>query len=285
VTPFLLYHRRSRPTGQALGAALQMQHGLEVPLASATGRLGEVPLIRWGSRAYAYSEAAFSRVLNKAAAIECASNKYDSLALMESEGVRVPEWDTDPAALVERVGFPILGRRTHHARGTDVVLCLQRRDYERSRLRRDYYVQYVPTSREYRLHVVGDECIRVQGKYLDYPRDWQPHIRNYASGYRFRAPSRRLRPDRIEAAVAAVKALGLDFGAVDLIVGDDDQAYVLEVNTAPSCSPRTALMYCNAFTNMLGLENEILMEELSLLSPDQEEQDTEDEVPGEDVEE
>jgi len=48
------------------------------------------------------------------------------------------------------------------------------------------------------------------------------------------------------AAVSAVEALGLTFGAVDLIVGDDGHTYILEVNTAPACSPRTAREYVNA---------------------------------------
>lgn len=233
-------------------------------------------VVRWGSRAWLPADWGVERVLNTADAIERASNKLESLHLLREAGIPVPDFDTDPASLVERTGYPILGRRTQHARGTDVVLCLQRRDYVRRP--RDYYVSYVPTNREYRLHVAGGEVIRVQGKYLDVAEDYIPWIRNYTSGHRFRAPRRRLHNARLESAVGAVEALGLDFGAVDLIVADNGSHYVLEVNTSPSCSPITGAAYVNAFHRMLGLTTPINYDVLNLLAPEQEERDTEDEV-------
>lgn len=238
-------------------------------------------LIRWGARG-GTSDAAHERVLNPAIAIARASNKLESLTILADRGIPVPAWDTDPAALVELAGYPILGRRTQHARGTDIVLCLQRRDYVRRP--RDYYVAYIPTTREYRLHVAGGEVIRVQGKFLDVPEDYLPWLRNYKTGHRFRAPMRRLHNTRLNDAVGAVEALGLDFGAVDLIVADDGSHYVLEVNTSPSCSPLTGAAYVNAFARMLNLNTEAInFGALDLLNPESEERDSEDEA--EEVEE
>lgn len=272
---FFLYHRRSRPTGEVLARALNFEHGDSLLPYSG----GDV-LIRWGSRATGENAPhSFSGcTLNPARAIELASNKLESLEILRDAGIPVPDWDTDPQALVERSGFPILGRRIQHARATDVVLCLQRRDWRRQP--RDYYVAYVPTNREYRLHVAGGEVIRIQGKYLDVREDYLPWIRNYATGHRFRAPNRRLHNTRLESAVGAVSALGLDFGAVDLIVSDDGGHYVLEVNTSPSCSPLTGAAYVRKFCSMLGLdEGRINYDALNILSPDAEEQDSEDEAP------
>lgn len=261
---FFLYHRTSRPTGQVLAEALEMPHG--IPFDTPTDRL-----IRWGSREAAALDAGCGQVLNTALAIRQAADKLGSLELLRDAGVRVPRFDTDPTQL----DYPFLGRKRSHVRGTDIVLCLQRKDYLRKP--RDYYVEYVPTVREYRLHVVGDEVIRVQGKYLDIPEDVVPHIRNHAHGYRFRAPSKRLRSQRLEQAVLAVRSLGLDFGAVDMLIGEDGESYVLEVNTAPSCSPRTGAAYVNAFASLLGIES-VRIDALDILSAAQEEQDTEDEV-------
>lgn len=272
---FFLYHRRSRPTGEVLARALNTECG------ESTGAMNRAyaidGLIRWGSRADTLADSGTQRVLNPAAAIELASNKLESLTVLRDRGIPVPDWDTDPEALVERSGYPILGRRIQHARATDVVLCLQRRDWRRRP--RDYYVSYVPTNREYRLHVAGGEVIRIQGKYLDVSEDYLPWIRNFATGHRFRAPSRRLHNARLDSAVGAVEALGLDFGAVDLIVADDGGHYVLEVNTSPSCSPLTGAAYVRAFCSMLGLdEGRINYDALNILSPDAEEQDSEDEA-------
>lgn len=242
---FFLYHRRSRPTGEVLAHALGLPHG------DRPGWNTQLPLIRWGSRTFPAVDI-HGTVLNRAAAIERASQKLESLTLLKDAGVPVPDFDTDPEALVERAGYPILGRRLQHARATDVVLCLQRRDFRRQP--RDYYVAYIPTNREYRLHVAGDEVIRVQGKFLDVSQDYKPWVRNYATGHRFRAPRLRVHRTRLDAAVQAVNALGLNFGAVDLIVADDGSHYVLEVNTSPSCSPITGAAYCNAFARMLDMD-------------------------------
>lgn len=237
----VLYHKKSKPTGEVLGRVLNAAHGEYL-----TGRSDRDFLIRWGSRASGFY--ASGRTLNSVAAIENASDKLRSLGLMKEAGVTVPEFSTDP----EELRFPFLGRKISHSKARDVVLCLQKGDY--ARRPRDYYVQYIPTVREFRVHVVNDEVIRVQGKFLDNPKDALPWVRNYATGYRFRAPRKNLKPDRLNMAVLAVKAHGLDFGAVDMLIGDDGGTYILEVNTAPACSPITMKAYVNAFSKLIGLD-------------------------------
>ena len=118
---YFLYHRRSRPTGEVLARALNADHG-EAPLGFAENSDGR--LIRWGSQAVGRMDGSESlvRVLNPATAIARASDKLESLTILRDRGIPVPDWDTDPEALVERSGYPILGRRIQHARATDVVL-------------------------------------------------------------------------------------------------------------------------------------------------------------------
>lgn len=267
---FFLYHARSRPTGEVLAAALGSEHGERANFQTT------YPIVRWGNRAFPALDIGRS-VLNTAEAIGRASDKLGALGAMRDAGIPVPDWDENPEALIERVGYPILGRRRSHARGTDITLCLQRRDYQRRQ--RDYYIAYIPTAREYRLHVVGNRVIRVQGKFLDVSEQYKPWIRNYASGYRFRAPRRRLHNARLESAVQAVQALGLDFGAVDLIVADNGSHYILEVNTSPACSPITGAAYVTAIAGLLDMDTERLnFGALDVLNPETEEQDSEDEA-------
>jgi len=121
-----------------------------------------------------------------------------------------------------------------------------------SRNERDYFVEYIPTAREYRVHVAFGECIKISEKVAGPDGTPCPWIRNTGSGYTFRNPRTRLGSLGQAAAIDAVRALGLDFGAVDLIVGDDANTYVLEVNTAPACTtPSTAIAYAEAFQNKL----------------------------------
>jgi D-alanine-D-alanine ligase-like ATP-grasp enzyme len=56
-----------------------------------------------------------------------------------------------------------------------------------------------------------------------------------------------------ELGVAAVAAVGLDFGAVDIIWNQtQDRCYVLEINTAPGLCNTTCQKYAEAFTANYG---------------------------------
>lgn len=222
-------------------------------------------MIRWGNRGSPSLDNYCAKVLNSANAIKLASNKLESLYVMHEEGVNVTYASESFEEVLQECGYPILGRKFRHSKGTDIKLILQKRDVRAGDS--DYFIPYIPTSREYRVHVVRDKVIRVQGKYLDYPVNTVSHIRNHDSGYRFRTPRLRLRSERLQAAVTAVSSLGLDFGAVDLIIAEDGSYNVLEVNTAPSCSRLTGKMYVEEFANLLGVDNEqIKVQELERLS-------------------
>ncbi len=272
----LIYNRRGRPTGERIAAALQ------VPTGGAIGNEEGGFLIRWGNSLQPELDDQFDRVINSAESIMNATNKLRSLEMLSEAELNVPAWSEDPDELIEEYGYPILGRKLRHARGSDIQLILQKRDMRRER---DFYTVYIPTNREYRVHVVGDRAVRVQAKYLDFPDQKKAWIRNYESGYRFRNPRLRMHARRLQAAISAVSALGLDFGAVDLIVGDDNETYILEVNTAPSCSPLTGAAYANGIASLFEPGTiEVDMEPLQLLTSDDEDGDTED-IDDSDVEE
>jgi hypothetical protein len=267
----LIYNRRGAPTGRVIAESLGMNNGGGIPL-------GLDPddniLIRWGNSLEPEIDESFDRVINSAESIQNATNKLLSLEIMRDSGLNVPFWSEDAEEVIEECGYPILGRRLRHARGSDIQLILQKRDMRRPR---DFYTAYIPTNREYRVHVVGEEAVRVQAKYLDFPEQKKAWIRNYSSGYRFRNPRLRMHSRRLQAAISAVSILGLDFGAVDLIVGDDNETYILEVNTAPSCSPLTGAAYVNGIANLFEPGEIIVnMEPLQLLVSDDEDGDTED---------
>jgi glutathione synthase/RimK-type ligase-like ATP-grasp enzyme len=119
----------------------------------------------------------------------------------------------------------------------------------------EFYTRFISNEREYRLHIFNGELIRLQRKYLDYPdQQRSPYIKNYANGYRFRTPQRMLHGERIEQATNAVRALGLVWGAVDMVIGEDNLAYVLEVNTAPKLAPLTMQQYAQAIQTYLADE-------------------------------
>lgn len=95
--------------------------------------------------------------------------------------------------------------------------------------------------REYRIHVFNGEVILVQKKqrrngYLENP-DYSDEVRNLNGGWVFGVSTANPSSAVHRAAVNAVRAIGLDFGAVDIIAtgrqGNESDVYVLEINTAP----------------------------------------------------
>lgn len=215
---------------------------------SGIGLRGTTPdvLIRWGSQRTVPVEVPI--VLNRPEALARASDKLAALRVMQEAGVRCPDVTDDAgiAALWHETPHTVIGRTRRGFGGEGIVI--YDRDDELG-MDHEMYTIFIHGAREYRLHVVGNEVVRAQQKV---PTD-EPHaIRNHKNGYRFTGiVSRRLHSNRYEAATAAVKALGLDFGAVDLLIGEDDQPYVLEVNTAPACSPLTARVYAEALHRLI----------------------------------
>ncbi len=226
-------------------------------------------LIRWGNRA----SVRFRPVtpINSKAGIGNAAEKFKSLVLMREAGVPCPKADPDPRMLRP----PFLGRSFTHSRGTDIRLCMQLADAGREPS--DYYIEYVPTAREYRAHVAFGRVFKVSEKVLSEPTQTTPWIRNLDSGYTFRNERTRLGSLGCAAAADAVSALGLDFGAVDLIVSDDANTYVLEVNTAPRCSLTTGVGYAEAIAGRLQELGHNVVTNVSLLEAELGETDAEDE--------
>lgn len=87
--------------------------------------------------------------------------------------------------------------------------------------------------REYRVHVIGGKVVRVQKRYKE--TDDNP-IRSHDNGYTFITGGFKRPKGLKKIAVNAVSALGLDFGAVDVVnamgTNGERRPRVLEVNTA-----------------------------------------------------
>lgn len=195
------------------------------------------------------------RVINPPEAVATAANKLAAFEAMLDKA-RIPEFTDD---LNEAKGWIAAGYTTvcrtilNGNSGAGIVLA----EKEEELVKAPLYVKYVPKKQEYRIHVRNGEVVDVQRKARrkDTPDDqvnWK--IRNHDNGFIFARTDVDCPEDVTTQAVEAVKAVGLDFGAVDVIFNDKEKrAYVLEINTAPGLSGTTLEGYAEAFLKLKGV--------------------------------
>lgn len=204
-------------------------------------------IINWGSSAFNREMVNVGKVFNPPEAIRKASNKLTTLSILKEAGVSVPEFTTERAGAAE---WPVVVARKvlngHSGEGIEIV------EDGGEIPDAPLYTKYVKKVDEYRIHVFQGKVIFQQRKARkkEVPDDqvnWK--IRNHGNGFIFAHQGVDVALGGINAAVAAVQALGLDFGAVDLIRTKDNQFYVLEVNTACGLEGETLNRYKEAFEN------------------------------------
>jgi glutathione synthase/RimK-type ligase-like ATP-grasp enzyme len=114
------------------------------------------------------------------------------------------------------------------------------------------YTRYVPKHAEYRIHMVGNRIIDEQQKVLRRTVDHtqaQWEVRNTANGFVFQRQNINVPEDVRRQALLSLQACGLEFAAADVIWNERrQQAYVLELNTAPGIEGTTVLNYARALT-------------------------------------
>lgn len=257
---FLLYSKPTCTTGKQLVTALGIRGGSSFP------EDGERPesLIRWGSTAKVPYRPSV-HLLNGRNAVAAATDKLGSLRDMRGSGVPVPVVYTPEQASALQGGFPVLGRNMNHTQGRDIQICFQRADVVRtmnSATPPDFFTRYIPTDREFRVHVFDGKVLKISEKVLTEPEKFQsPWIRNFENGYTFRN-IRTVLPvvlQRIEfVSILAVQALGLHFGAADVVLSDAGEVVVLEVNTGPSLADNSLRAYVVAIATFIGIPEEEL---------------------------
>lgn len=210
-------------------------------------------LINWGSSQL--PALSVGRVLNQPAAVRLAANKRESFARWnDDEDVITPDNTTDREVAEGWLESGPVVCRTKLAghSGEGIVIATTLDDMVDAPL----YVKYVKKKEEYRVHVLDGNVIDAQRKMRksDVPDDsvnWK--VRNVAGGFIYGREGVALRDEAKALAVKAVEALGLDFGAVDIIWNQRaDKYYVLEVNTAPGLTGTTLESYINAFKEVLS---------------------------------
>lgn len=189
--------------------------------------------------------------MNHPSKVRDAVNKLSTFINLEHAGVRHPDW-TDDRNLVDLEQGKWLARTNLTGSAGEGIVVIRE---ESELIDAPLYVKYIKKEKEYRVHVFAGEAIFVQQKKkereVEQTND-QKLIRNRDNGWVFCLTNDEEVPQALkDEAIKAVAALGLDFGAVDIIIGKQDGLpYVLEVNTAPGIQSPTLLdAYVSAILN------------------------------------
>lgn len=192
-------------------------------------------------------------VLNPPEAVAHATSKQATFAVLRGAGLQVPDWTTDRGVAQQWLqDCKVLGRDLDNgSQGRGITLYPRRGELGNHR----FYVKYNKKVREFRVHVFGGQPIFTQEKLRKRGvEDANKYIRSHGRGWCFvfrHLVDNPVPDETIATGVEAVKALGLDFGAVDVGWHPDTGTTVFEVNTAPGLEESSLAAYTEALRNAL----------------------------------
>ncbi len=231
---------------QASESAKALSEALGIKRLKHEGGVVRGDVINWGSSNV--SRQIHGVILNAPDAVARAVNKLRAFHCLAEYGVMIPPYCTTLRGGEEMLGDgPVVCRTklTGHS-GEGIIIASTPEELVEAPL----YTQYIKKKEEYRIHVMHGEAFFVQRKArkLDVPNEevnWQ--VRNLAGGFIYANQDVEVAEEAKEQAIMAVQALGLDFGAVDVILGTDKHYYTLEVNTACGLAGTTLDKYVEQF--------------------------------------
>ncbi len=174
----------------------------------------------------------------------------EQLTAFQRDGVPVPDFTTNKPTAYSwlRDGRTVLGRDVYHERGTDIIKAVPPTvplGFEAKAL----FVKFVNSLNEWRFHIFRDR----EGEYKSIRRERKYNIRMTDVGLQWNVESQTEPPVGFrDAAKAACKAVGYDFGAVDMLQTEFDAPVVLEINACPMMDvPATLEAYRKAITGLV----------------------------------
>jgi glutathione synthase/RimK-type ligase-like ATP-grasp enzyme len=177
-----------------------------------------------------YTDVDCKRIINAPLGVCNASNKKKARTLMQSAGVRVPRMATYENHA--SISLPCVSRPNYHHKGKDFIVVNSREELLKHLAHPGRYVsEYIYKDAEYRVHVAMGKAIAFSEKPKPNNGDFKWNENPENPFYEVTS----VPEDVKNQAVAAVKAVGLDMGGVDVMWKEEEnEAYVLEINTAPT---------------------------------------------------
>ena len=244
-----MYSEKPRHGAKVLSRRLRRCLNIKRKNSKFKPKAGDV-IINWGNSALPM-EYFRARIINDPASVAAAVNKLATFELLKEVGVSIPRFAENYADLAAQVGkdsFPVIARTKLRASKADGVYYCEDKNAvdeltERLGGQIKLWVEYIKKFQEYRVHVIDGKAVLVAQKRKVKEEEADFKIRNHQNGWIYAVNDiEEPHPSVLEESVKAVKALKLDFGSVDVIWSSHkNQAFVLEVNTAPGLAGETTI--------------------------------------------
>ena len=259
---------------------IRSRHPSHSPFRTQLRKLPFRSVIRFGSLTELEDNATLngSRVeLNSPEAIKNSSSKLLMKQKFTEAGVKTAKWIirtqvnfTDEE--INDIGFPLVAKSHFGSKGKGNTLLKTQEELDNwitgKNLNNYIFEKYYNYNKEYRLHVTKDGCFYTCRKMLrqefrEHPNSWQRHDDNCVwileENKNFDKPNNW--SEIVEHCVRALKSCGLDFGACDLRVQNNNDVeentrkspdfIVIEINSAPSCGIITLEKYKEILPKLL----------------------------------
>lgn len=189
-------------------------------------------------------------ILNRPDSVAVTVNKLESFKALTAANVMTVPWTTNILLAREwqAAGQTIVCRKILTGSAGNGIIIISKNE---ELLEVPLYSRYIFKTKEFRVHATTKKVLSTSRKIRDPNKQvtsWK--IRSHDNGFIFQ--HNNIQPDekRDELAIQAIKALNLDFGAVDIIEDKQGQLYVLEVNTAPGLEGQTVQVYIQALKEL-----------------------------------
>jgi len=216
------------------------------------GRAGDI-IINYGNRSAPEERFGNAFVLNSQGALRNAANKLNALNTMRNNNVSTVPFtvNSEEARIWAASGSVVYARTTLNGHSGEGIVVVNANNIDAMPEAPLYTKGITGRRREWRVHVFDGVITHVQVKrrrngYAEDP-NYRDDVRNHQTGWIYATENINPSQAVLRNAVNAVACMGLDFGAVD-IISLGDEAWVLEVNTAPGLQAETTM---TAFVNAL----------------------------------
>lgn len=213
-------------------------------------------IINWGNAVWPKWCTPNMAMLNNPEKLKVATNKLRALTILEQHNVEVPKFcETIGGAtklLEEGVKRVYCRTKLNGHSGDGIVVASCPEELVEAPL---YTAGIYGYRDEYRVHVVNGEVIdyAMKRKRKEEGLEHDTDVRSHNGGWVYCRDNITCSEAVQQAAKLAIAAVGLDFGAVDIILErkPDSNPVVLEINTAPGLEGTTIERYANAFKELL----------------------------------